>query len=98
MTTTRGTLCSAPIFDSYNKDNDGEGLVPTPSVFNSYNEDDNEEGAKYCVSPLFLAPAIKMKRRRKGVSIAIPPSLVFTKQRYEGSDNIIKKFLKCSLV
>jgi hypothetical protein len=24
--------------------------------------------------------------------------LVFRKQRYEGSDNIIKKFLKCTLV
>jgi hypothetical protein len=46
---TREHYAPPPIFDSYNKDNDGEGLVPNPRVFNSY----NEEGAKYCVSPYF---------------------------------------------
>jgi hypothetical protein len=35
-----------------------------------------------------LVVAIKMKRRRKGVSIAIPPFLVFTKQRNEGGTKL----------
>jgi len=28
----KGNITFPPIFDSYNKDNDGEGLVPTPPL------------------------------------------------------------------
>jgi hypothetical protein len=88
----KGNIMLPPIFDSFNKDNDGEGLVPPlPCVFNSYNEGDMWRGPNIVFPPYFWL-LNKDEKEEEGGEHCHPPSLVFRKQRYEGSDNIIKKF------
>lgn len=69
----KGNIMLPPIFDSFNKDNDGEGLVPTPPLcFQFLQWRWQWGGGQILCFPLIFGSLIKMKRRRKGVSIAIP--------------------------